>query len=85
MDRPTENHEVEGPPQTHSLTKYYIVVVIVLSEKEKKKAKEESSVILWSDTLMDLLVADKGEIFNTTLGAKKSEQEKIGKTSFATK
>lgn len=34
---------------------------------------------------MDLLVADKGEIFNTTLGAKKSEKEKIGKTSFATK
>ena len=82
MDRPTENHEVEGPPQTLALTKYYIVIV-VLSEKEKK-AKEESSVILWSDTLMDLLVADKGEIFNTTLGAKKSEGKK-GKTSFATK
>ena len=82
MDRPTENHEVEGPPQTHSLTKYYIVVVIVLSEKEKKKAKEESSVILWSDTLMDLLVADKGEIFNTTLGAKKSEKEKNRKNLF---
>ena len=82
MDRPTENHEVEGPPQTHSLTKYYIVVVIVLSEKEKKKAKEESSVILWSDTLMDLLVADKGEIFNTTLGAKKIRERKNRKNLF---